>query len=201
VVLAIAPGPITITATLNGVSGTVALDVSAATLQSITVTGPSSSLALGFNLQLTATGNYSDGSTQNLTNAVVWSSSNPAIAVVSSLGLVAGITIGDINVDASLQGITGSASITINAATLVSVSISPSNVSLLTILFGQQFTLTGTFSDGSQQPLTSTAYWTCSNPLLGLISSTGLLSPLGLGSLTVTGTVGNLSATANVNIL
>jgi trimeric autotransporter adhesin len=200
-VLAIDPGPVTITASLNGVNGTLALNVSSAVLQSITVTAPNSSFALGFNLQLTATGNYSDGSTQDLTAAVQWSSSNTAIAVISNLGLMTGISVGPINVTASLQGVTGTLSVTVSAATLVSVSISPLTVNILNLLTDQQFTLTGTFSDGSTQTLSSGTYWTCSNPLLGLLSSTGLLSPLAIGNFTVTGTYNGLSATAAVNIL
>jgi trimeric autotransporter adhesin len=201
VILAVAPGTTTLTATLNGVSATLELTVTEAILQSIAVTAPSSSFALGFNLQLTATGTYSDGSTQNLTASVSWTSSNLGIAVVSNTGLVAGVVVGDITASASLQGITGSLPISVTAATLVSVSITPLNVTLETLLSGQQFTLTGTFSNGSTQPLTDSAYWTTTNPLLGLISSTGLLTPLAVGNFSVTATYQGLSATANVSIL
>jgi trimeric autotransporter adhesin len=201
VALAIAPGSTTITATLNGVSATLELNVSQAVLQSITVTAPSSSFALGFNLQLTATGTYSDGSTQNLTGSVSWTSSNSGIAVVSNAGLLAGVAVGEITAAASLQGVTGSLSITVNAATLMSVAITPSNVSLQNLLTTQQFTLTGTFSDGSTQPLTNSASWASSNPLFGLISTTGLLTPVAVGDFNVTATYQNLTATASVSIL
>jgi trimeric autotransporter adhesin len=172
-----------------------------AVLQSITVTAPSSSFALGFNLQLTATGIYSDGSTQDLTSSVSWSSSDAAIAVVSNTGLVAGLVVGDITASASSQGITGSLAITVNAATLVSVKITPLTVTLQNLLTTQQFTLTGTFSDGTTQALTGNAHWSCSSTLLGSISPTGLLTPIALGNLTVTATYGSFSATATVSIL
>jgi trimeric autotransporter adhesin len=42
---------------------------SSATLTSISVTPVNPSVAIGLTLQFTATGNYSDGSTQNLTNS------------------------------------------------------------------------------------------------------------------------------------
>jgi hypothetical protein len=186
---------------LNGVSGTLALNISTATLTSITVTAPNSSFALGFNLQLTATGNYSDGSTQNLTASVSWSSNDTAIAVINNGGLIVGITVGQITASASLNGVTGTLPVTVNSATLVSVSLTPLDVTLLNILTGQQFQLTGHFSDGSTQLLTANVYWTCSNSLLGLISPTGFLTPLSLGNITVTATVGNLSATATISIL
>jgi trimeric autotransporter adhesin len=201
IVLAIAPGSTTLTASLNGVSATLALNVSEAVLQSIAVTAPSSSFALGFDLQLTATGTYSDGSTQNLTTSVAWSTNNSGIAIVSNVGLVAGVAVGDITASASLQGVTGSLSINVTAATLVSVSITPLTVTLENLLTTQQFTLTGTFSDGSKQPLTTSAHWSCSATLLGSISSTGLLTPLALGNLSVTATYQGFSATATVSIL
>ena len=57
--------------------------------------------------------------------------------------------------------------------TLVSVAVTPTNPS---IAAGNQlqFTATGTFSDGSQGNLTSSATWTSSAPSVATINSTGL---------------------------
>ena len=112
-----------------------------------------------------------------------------------------GLTVGQLNVNASLQGVTGTLQVTVNAATLVSVSISPLNVTLTGLLTGQQFALTGHFSDGSTQILTGSAHWTVSSTLLGLISTNGFLTPLSLGNLTVTATYGSFSASASVSIV
>src|SRR5208283_1647643 len=93
-----AGGPITITARDSGISGTASLSVTAAappTLQSISVTPNPGSVAVGSTLPFTATGHYSDGSTQNLTTASTWMSSNTSIAtIVSSTGIAKGVAAG-----------------------------------------------------------------------------------------------------------
>ena len=70
--------------TVDGpVTGATSLGV-IVTLKSMTITPVNPSIANGTNLQLTATGIFSDGSTQNLTASASWSSSSGAIATVSS---------------------------------------------------------------------------------------------------------------------
>ena len=60
-------------------------------LQSITVTPANPSIAVGAHQQFTATGNYSDGSHQNLTNSATWTSSNQSVATVNSSGYATGV--------------------------------------------------------------------------------------------------------------
>lgn len=72
------------------------------TLTSITVTPSSASIAPGTATQFRASGSYSDGSFQDLTTSVVWSSSNPAVASISnadgSKGAAAAIAAGSITI-------------------------------------------------------------------------------------------------------
>ncbi len=200
-VLAVGGGSTNVTATLGSVTKSLPLAVSAAILESISVTAAQSSFALGFALQLHATGTYSDSSTQDLTATVTWNTNNPAIALVNSTGLISGLSVGGITATASLQGISGSLAVTVNAATLTSISVSPASVNLLHLLLTQQFTVVGHFSDGSTQTLSGGVHWSCSNGLLATINSTGLLTALGLGNLNVTATYGSLTASAAVSIL
>ncbi len=200
-VLAIGGGSASVTATLGSVAQNASITVSAAILESINVTAAQTSFALGFTLQLKATGTYSDGSTQDLTSAAVWTSNNPAVALINSGGLVSGLATGGISATATLQGVSGSLGVTVNAATLVSISVTPATVNILQVLLSQQFTVTGHFSDGSTQTLNTGIHWSCSNGLLATINSTGLLTALGLGNLNVTATYGSLTATAAVSIL
>ncbi len=200
-VLAIGAGNAGVTASLGSVTQTAPISVSAAILESIAVTASQNSFALGFTLQLTATGTYSDGSTQDLTASASWNSSNTSIALVSTAGLISGLLPGGVAATATLQGVSGSFSVTVNAATLVSITISPSTVTLLGLLLQQQFTVTGHFSDNSTQVLTSGLHWSCTNALLGSINSSGLLTALGLGNLNAVASYGGLTATAAVKIL
>lgn len=79
------------------------------TLDSIAVTPASLTIATSSNQQFTATGNYSDGSTQDLTSSASWNSSDAIIAAVSNAGLAtAGRTnAGSTTISASYGGISG----------------------------------------------------------------------------------------------
>ena len=162
------------------------------TLVSIAVTSASSTIAVGTTQQFTATGHYSDNSTQNLTNSVTWNSSNAAVATISnsagSEGLATGVGIGAATITAASGSVTGSAALTVTATALISISIAPSSPSIAqgTTL---QFTATGSYSDGSIQILTSSVTWSSSNLTVATISnsagSQGLATALGTGQTTV----------------
>ncbi len=70
-------GNLTIKASLNGVNGITSFTVTPAELVSISIGGPQS-IANGLSLQLKAFGTYTDNTTQDITNALVWSSSGKA---------------------------------------------------------------------------------------------------------------------------
>jgi len=114
-----AMGRTTITAAAGSVSGSTELTVTAATLSSIAVTPASSSVAQGASQQFTAIGTFSDGTTQNLTAAAVWSSSNSGVAAVSnaadSKGLAAALAAGTTTITAVSGSISASASLTVTA--------------------------------------------------------------------------------------
>jgi 6-phosphogluconolactonase (cycloisomerase 2 family) len=107
-------GPITITAASGAVNGTTTLTVTPPTLQSITVTPANPSVGQGGTLQFTATGHFSDGSTQNITATVTWSSANTAIATVSATGLATGVSPGGpVNITATSGAISGFTGLTV----------------------------------------------------------------------------------------
>ena len=90
----------------------------AATLTSITVAPANATLAVGATQQYTATGTYSDSSTQNLTNQVTWASSNTAAATISSTGLATGVGGGTTTVSATLGAVSGSTGLTVTPGPL-----------------------------------------------------------------------------------
>ena len=90
------------------------------TLSSITVTPANPTIAPGLTQQFTATGNYSDGSTQDITNTAIWSSSTTSVAVISnatgSNGLATAVAAGTSTITATSGSIPGSTTLTISAA-------------------------------------------------------------------------------------
>ena len=101
-----------ISASLDGVTSNAATlnvtDPPPPTLESITVAPGSVTLAVGESQALTATGNYSDSSTQDLTAQAAWSSSNTGVAAVAG-GVVTAAANGAASVTASFDGLTSNA--------------------------------------------------------------------------------------------
>lgn len=84
----IAPGTVSISAVLDGQSGSVNFTVTNATLSTLAITPTAAqSVALGHTQQYIAQGTFSDSSEQDLTNQVTWTSSDLPVAVVNGNGL------------------------------------------------------------------------------------------------------------------
>jgi len=82
-----------------------------ATLLSIAVTPSNPTITVGKTQQLTATGSYSDGSSQDLTTQVTWQSSDPTKVTVSATGIVTGQSGGSSTVTATLGSVSGFTSV------------------------------------------------------------------------------------------
>ncbi len=106
---AVGDGTAAVTATLGALSGSLALNVKS--LTGVTVTPNGLTVAPGNSLQFTATGIYSDGSAQNLSAAVAWTST-PASAV-SATGLVSSAPVGTVTITAILGTLSGSANLNV----------------------------------------------------------------------------------------
>jgi hypothetical protein len=104
-----------LTACGGGGGGSTPPVATAPTLMAIDVTPVNPSVRVGATQQLTATGSYSDGSTQDLTASVTWTSS--AEANVSnaggSSGLATAAAIGNATVTAALGPTTGGTTLTV----------------------------------------------------------------------------------------
>jgi Legume lectin domain/Chitobiase/beta-hexosaminidase C-terminal domain/Bacterial Ig-like domain (group 2) len=153
------------------------------TLTSIAVTPANPSIAKGATEQFTATGTYSDKSTQNLTSQATWTSSTPSVATINAAGLASAVAKGSTTIGASMSGVNGSTALTVTApvvTTLQSIAVTPSSPSIAKGTT-EQFTATGTNSDGSTPDLTSQATWSSSDASVATISATGLASAMATG--------------------
>jgi uncharacterized protein YjdB len=193
-------GSTTISASYSSVTGSATLNVAPAALASITVTPASPSVHPGTNLQLMATGIFTDGTNQNVTNSVSWSSDNTGVAGVSASGLVSAFNAGNANITATGSGFMGAVvtgRTTVLVPALVSIAVTPANP---TIVQGGslQLSATGSYSDGSTMDLTGTATWSSSNATAVPVTSTGLVTGNGAGLGTITATLGAISGSTSV---
>jgi 6-phosphogluconolactonase len=158
------------------------------TLTSIAITPASPSIALGTTTQLTATGSYSDGTKKDISSQVTWASVTTTVATVSTAGLATSVAVGTSAITAMLSGVTGNDTLTVTAATVVSIAITPAKP---TIAPGKtlQFTATGTYTDKTTKDLTTSVAWGAAPPSVATIGpNTGLASAVGVGTATITGT-------------
>lgn len=149
--------------------------------------------------QLKATGTFSDNSTQDLTGTTAWSSSASGVATINGKGLATAATQGQSTIKAVSGTVNGSTTLTVTAPTLISVAVTPANLSI-SAGSTQQFKATGAFSDNSTQDLTSTAKWSSSATAVATISSSGLATGLTAGTTMIQATSGNTSGLTTLTV-
>jgi len=188
-------GTATIQVNSGSVSASTTLSVAAPALVSIAVTPATATIALGTSQQYQAIGTYSDGSTQNVTTLLSWSSGTPAVAAVTHAGRATGLSQGTATLTGGFESISVSVTLTVGPPNLLSITVVPNAVSL-SIGATQQLSVTGTYTDGSTQNLTASSTWVSSNPNVIGVSGAGLATAVSAGNATITATSGSASGTA-----
>lgn len=195
-------GPAASSSTSTGiVSPAVSLTVTSATLKSITISPATASIAPFGTQQYRALGTFSDGTTQDITSTVAWSSSDTAVATIGSqTGVAVGQTAGTTSISATLAGVSSAAAtLRGTSAALKSIAITPTTSSIAKNAT-TQLTALGTFSDGSVQNVTSSATWSSASTGVANVGG-GLVRGVGTGSAQITATIGTLaSPTAAVSV-
>ncbi len=118
---AVGEGTATISAAAVGLTDTVTVEVSgesSPTVATVTVTPASHSLLVGGAVQLSAAAQDAGGN--SLERTFTWTSTAPAIATVSSSGLVTAISAGPVEIKAETDGVVGTSAITVSEAPIAS---------------------------------------------------------------------------------
>ncbi len=116
-VTAIAPGTARISATSDGKVGTVTIMVIAERVASVFMTPTTASLNIGDTQLLTTTARSAAGALLN-GRPITWQSGAPGVATVSSSGLVTAVSPGVVVILTTVEGVTATAMITVNAPPL-----------------------------------------------------------------------------------
>ena len=194
-----AAGTAAIAAAFGGKDGSATLTVTAALLQSVTIAPANRAIAAGLTQQFSVAGTYGDGSTRDLTAVSSFSSSATDVATIGSAGLATSRSAGNSVITASAGGQSTSTNLTVTAATLVSIGITPSAA---TVVIGrvQQLTATGTYSDASTAPLTTTVTWSSSDTAVATILSDGIATGQSAGTATLTATLDGRSGSTGLTV-
>jgi hypothetical protein len=117
--------------------------------------------AVGDFVELTATRIDPIVGSSDATDEAQWTSDNPAVATVGaslrSRAIVTAITEGTAHITASVRGHGATATVTVSAATLQTIDITPSNGSFPVGFL--RFRALGQYSDGTVQDITELADW------------------------------------------
>lgn len=195
VATAVAPGQTTITATVEGRTGSVALRVGAP-VSTVAVTPVSATVFIGATQQLTATLKDEQGVTVT-GRQVTWTSADTALATVSTTGIVTGKAAGTVSIAASSEGKSGSASITVPPP-VATVAVTPSAAA---VLIGQTQQLAAELRAANGQLLSGRAVaWSSSDQNKVTVTSAGVVTAVASGSATITATSEGKSGTATVTV-
>ena len=196
-VTAVGPGSATLTATIDGVSGSSTITVTPVPVAAVTVSPTTGTLLVSQTLQLQASARDASGAA--LTGRPVsWSSNAPAIATISTTGLVTAVAPGTASITATVEGITGTATVTVTQPAVASVTITPTTG---TLAVGQSLQFAAAARDAggatlSGRPIT----WSSSAPAIAAVSTSGMVTAVASGSASIQATIGGISANAVLTV-
>jgi uncharacterized protein YjdB len=210
-VTAVGAGSAQINAASEGQVGSATITVNAppppppAPVASVVVSPGSSTLNINATAQLSAT--TRDANNNVLTGRVVsWSSANSSIASVNSAtGLATAVGAGTVQITATSEGKTGSATIVVNAPAppppvpVASVTVAPASS---TLNAGETVQLTATMRDANNTVLTGRVVsWSSATPSIASVNSnTGLVTAVAAGTVQITATSEGKTSSASVTV-
>lgn len=183
----VSAGSVTITATCETINGTSVGTVTAApvAVASVSISPISFSVAAGATQTLTATAR--DVNNNVLTGRpMLWSSNNNSVATVSQAGVVTGVAAGSATITVVCEGKSAVSTATVTPVAVASVTVSPATFS---INAGATITLVATPKDSGGNALTGRLVtWGSSDVTKATVSSSGVVTGVAAGSVTITAT-------------
>ncbi|MDV2482467.1 PGF-pre-PGF domain-containing protein [Methanoculleus sp. Wushi-C6] len=199
---ALAAGTATVTASAGGVAGTATVSVAADEQPIGLVAVSPSAVTLGIADARQFEAIVFDRAGRIVPDAeVLWASSDEAVGTVGADGIFTALAAGTTAVTASVDGVTGTAAVTVrdDAPALASISIAPSAI---TLAAGEteRFVATGYDQSGRVMPDVG-VIWACSDADVGMIGADGTFVALAAGTATVTASADGVTGTAAVTVV
>lgn len=192
-------GPVRVTASAQTKTGGADVTVGLVPVASVDVVPPTATIGLSRTAQLTALALDADGN-ELPDRAVTWSSSDEAIATVSTTGVVTGVAIGGpVTITATIEGKSDAAQVTVVLVPVSTVTVAPAQE---TIGAGATLQLVATARDDQGNVLPGRAFaWTSSNENIAEVSPTGLVTGRQAGGpVTITATSEGRSGTSRITV-
>lgn len=202
-VIALNPGNVMVTATLAGVSASIPVTVSGATLDDIIIEPADATMNNNTTTQYTAFGIFSDGAMADITQIVAWSSTNVDIARIFNSADVRGLAValsrGETTIRARFEGIIAETRLTVEGADITRLTVTPRD-STTPIGQTRQFTAMALFEDGTTRNVTGEAEWKTADGAIASINDWGVMTAIAKGNTTITATFGGVSTSVNAEV-
>jgi uncharacterized protein YjdB len=191
----VAIGAVTVDATISGHADTISVTIKQAPVAHVAISPTPDSLHVGQSVQLLASATTSGG--QPVTGLPVsWHVSNAALATLTPGGLLTGVAIGTVTVDATISGHADTISVAIKQVQATSIVVAPGGDTLAT---GQSVTLVPTALDAASRPLTGRTFtYATGDAAVATVSPVGVVTAVGLGEVDITVSTDAVSAAVHV---
>jgi trimeric autotransporter adhesin len=197
VVAGLSPGVASITATVDGRSGFAVVTVAPQPVASVVITPAADSMIVGSRRTLRASA--LDAQQKPLSDRiVVWSSSDPVVAPVSSEGEVLGLAVGSVRIRATVEGKFAEAAIVISPVPVARIVVAPNQI---TLDAGQTSQLTVTLRDSAGNVLSGRSVtYSTSDASIATVSATGLVTAIAEGTAQIRIASEGVTATLTVTV-
>lgn len=197
-VTGVSSGTVTITATVEGRTGTATIAVLPVPVGSVTVSPASATLLLGTTQQLGVTARDPAG---NIVTGrpTSWTSGNTGVASVSGSGLVTALAVGTTTITVTVEGRSAAATIRVIPVPVASVVVNPTSA---TLVIGANRQLLATALDTAGNALTGRPVtWSSDSLAVATVSATGVVTAVATGTATITATVEGRTGSATVTVI
>jgi hypothetical protein len=198
----VAEGTTTISASEDGVSsgdpGGSSATLLVKRLVSLDVAPTAASIRKGETKRFTATGTFSDQSTEDLSGTVVWSSDRPAVADIDPSGLAIAFALGQATIRAASDQITSNDA-TLTVATLVAIDVNPA--ASFAVGATLQCQALGHLSDQTTEDITAGVAWSSPDPSVVAVDAGGLATGAGAGAGEVDAAADGITGRASLSVV
>ncbi|MBW3656993.1 MAG: Ig-like domain-containing protein [Gemmatimonadetes bacterium] len=192
VVTGVTAGTTTISATAGGKTVTATVNVVPGPVATVAISPAAPEVREGATLQLTATTRDASGAVVT-GRTVTWATSDASKATVSSAGVVTGVAEGSATITATSEGKSASTTVTVLRAKVFAVDFDPTSVSGLVV--GDTARVRAVARDSLGRALPDRVVTFSGSTDSITVSSSGFLSAIGSGTITITATSEGKSAT------
>ncbi|MFK8013856.1 MAG: Ig domain-containing protein [Gammaproteobacteria bacterium] len=199
-VTGVADGMVMISATIGAFEGSIPLTVSSAGLVSIAVSSTAVPVDVCTGAQLTATGTFADGRTDDVTETVTWASSDPSLADfdTTTLGQLNSLLTGTIDATASQDGVSSAAFPVVINDTLTGITLTAAS-STLSVADTSQLTATGNYSTTDRE-INDAVVFASATEAVATVDTTGLVTGVAEGTSVMSASCAGLSGETTVTV-